>query len=214
LRFVGRNDLRVKIRGQRVDLGEIEDALRVHPGISDAAVNCFAEEEGIARLVAYIVCYPEVEPPTAGHLLDHLRGMLTEAALPARFITLDRLPRTTSGKVDRAELPRPERSAAPTPNASETVTSRVSEIFLRALEVTSLGYEDNFFDMGGNSLMAMRVVAAIRETFGIDLPMQSFFDDPSVQGISAAASEEILREIEQLSEQEARQKLEEEGDAE
>ncbi len=192
LKFVGRNDLRVKIRGQRVDLGEIENALKAHPGISDAVVNCFAEEEGTARLAAYIVCYPEVEPPTAGSLLEHLRGMLTEAALPARFITLDRLPRTTSGKVDRAELPAPERSNAAAPNASETVSSRVREIFLRALEVTSLGNEDKFFDVGGDSLMVMRVVAAIRETFGVDLPMQSFFDDPSVQGVSAVVSEEIL----------------------
>ena len=212
--FAGRSDLRVKIRGQRVEIGEVEAALAMHPRIREAAVSTFVSDGGSLGLIAYVVPDSDSAPPTTGDLLDYLRGKVADAALPARFLILETLPRTGSGKLNRSALPMPERQWIAPHEHEETVSGLVRQIFQQALETAHVNGEDNFFELGGNSLMATRVVSAIRERLGVKLPMGAFFDHPTILGVSEAVSEEMLRELEALSEGEAGQLLREATDVE
>lgn len=214
LEFAGRLDLRLKIRGQRVELGEIESALRLHPSVADSAVGSFTGADGALRLVACVVPRPDHVMPEAGALLEHLRAHVTEAALPARFITLAALPRTASGKLDRAALPAPEQVDHGPPGDDAGVLSSVRQIFLESLELARLGDEDNFFEHGGNSLMATRVVSALSARFAVDLAMPAFFDNPTIQGVTLAIHDTMLREIEAMSDEEAGKLLGEATDVE
>ena len=214
LEFAGRSDLRVKIRGQRVEIGEVEAALAMHPRVREAAVSTFMSDDGSLGLAAYVVHDSGSVPPTTGDLPDHLRGKIAAAALPARFMILKSLPRTSSGKLNRPALPLPERQIIASTEHEETISGLVRHIFQEALEIANFKEDDNFFELGGNSLMATRVVTAIRERLGVRLPMPAFFDHPTIQGVATAVGEEILGELETLSEREAGQLLGEAMDVE
>ncbi|HVR95062.1 MAG TPA: amino acid adenylation domain-containing protein [Thermoanaerobaculia bacterium] len=180
--FLGRLDHQVKVRGVRVEPGEVEAALLQHPGIREAAVVVRKE-----RLAAYVV--PRTEPPS--HLREYLLERLPEPMVPSWFMVLERLPLNPSGKVDRKALPLPEVSIparsyiAPRTPAEEVVAG----IWAEVLGLSRVGIEDNFFELGGHSLLAVQVVSRVRQAFGVELPLRDLFEAPTVAGLAARLEE-------------------------
>ncbi len=187
LEFLGRRDGQVKIRGHRIELGEVEAALTAHPAVGEAVVAVAAVREdrpGDRRLVAYVTAASELVPdtaPDAGELRRHLASRLPEPYIPTVFVLLDRLPLTPNGKVDRRALPAPEGTAAaqshvpPETPVEEWLTAVCAEVLgLESAERVSVC--DNFFALGGHSLLATRFVARLRELYGLDVSLQMVFD--------------------------------------
>ena len=186
LELLGRADRLVKIRGFRVEPGEVETALTRHPAVREAAVVARAGGAE-ARLVAYVV--PRATPaPAAAELRDFLRRMLPEFMLPAQFVALDALPRTPTGKIDRRALPadaaRPDRVAAYVAPRTPTEAALTS-IWEHLLDARPIGIDDNFFDLGGQSLLVVRTMAATRDAFDVDLPARALFEAPTVAALAA-----------------------------
>jgi amino acid adenylation domain-containing protein len=229
IEFLGREDSQVKVRGYRVELGEIEAALCRHPAVREAVVMAFAgDRPGDKRLAAYVVIgaaaavspLPEtgslVTPdpqatPEINELREHLRRSLPDYMVPAAFVFLPALPLTANGKVDRQALPRPgqrrpeERRRYVAPRSQvETVLATICG---EALGVERLGVDDDFFELGGDSLMAVRAIFRIRKAVGVELPVRSFFDAPTVAGLAALVEELLLSQIEEMSEEEVRELL-------
>ncbi|QOY92809.1 non-ribosomal peptide synthase/polyketide synthase [Massilia sp. UMI-21] len=177
LEYMGRQDHQVKIRGFRIELGEIEAALRAHPAVAQAVVVALDEAGGGRRLAGYVVGTVD-----GGELRAHLLRSLPEYMVPAVFVQLDALPLSPNGKVDRKALPAPQAQAAgdahvaPRTPLEETLAAIWSEV----LEVGQIGIHDNFFELGGHSLMAARVVARIRDSFGVELPLRTVFEAATV----------------------------------
>ena len=168
MEFLGRLDHQVKVQGFRIELGEIESVLAADPRVREAAVVARELEPGDTRLFAYVVA-KGAAAPMASELRERLRERLPESMIPAAFVTLDALPRTPNGKVDRAALPAPDRSSArPEPGAEMPQTpieKRIAAIWQELLKVEAVSVHDNFFDLGGHSLLAMRALARLeRET--------------------------------------------------
>ncbi|PZR91140.1 MAG: hypothetical protein DLM67_16785 [Candidatus Nephthysia bennettiae] len=172
LEFLGRSDDQVKVRGFRIELGEVEATLAAHPELREVAVAVRGE-----RLVAY--CVPRRAPgPAAGKLGGFLKERLPEHMLPALYVELEALPLMQSGKLDRRALPDPGPQPAHDPVAPppQTATEQaVARIWADALGLTRVSVHDDFFELGGDSLLAIRVVAAIEKEFGRRLPLASFF---------------------------------------
>ncbi|HSS24772.1 MAG TPA: amino acid adenylation domain-containing protein, partial [Mycobacterium sp.] len=186
LEFLGRLDHQVKIRGQRVELGEIESVLRAEAGVRDAVVLAREETPGDLRLVAYVV---GDELPSGSRLRARLRARLPESMIPAAFVALAAWPLTANGKLDRQALPAPsgERTAAGAYVAPRTATEELlCGIWARVLRVAQVGVDDNFFELGGHSLLATKVMAQTRKIFGIELPLRRLFDVPTVTGLAEA----------------------------
>ncbi|MEV4140215.1 amino acid adenylation domain-containing protein [Dactylosporangium sp. NPDC049742] len=193
LEFIGRADSQVKVRGVRVELGEVEAALRTLPEVTDAAVlirTVGAEEGGDRQLVAYLAADPAVaEDPAA--LLRRLSALLPPAMLPARFVALPGLPQLTSGKTDRqalAAMPleagaRKVGRAAGTP-AEQRILNLWSELFGR----DDIGVDDDFFALGGHSLLATRLVGRVRSAFGVEMSVRALFEAPTVAGVARTVS--------------------------
>ncbi len=186
---MGRLDRQVKLRGFRIELGEIESALLAHPAIARAVVTAQSPASDTARLVAYLVFHAG-QDLTASEVRRHLRLSLPDTMVPAVFVTLDALPLTANGKVDIRALPDPLRHAGsakavqepPAPGLEQTIAG----IWQDLLQVPSIGAEDNFFEIGGNSLLALRVVTAIESRLGLRLPPRLLFFH-SLRRIAAAA---------------------------
>ncbi|MFP4438854.1 MAG: amino acid adenylation domain-containing protein [Chloroflexaceae bacterium] len=170
--FSGRNDQQVKIRGFRIELGEIESVLREHPAVREAVVVDGAAPAGGRRLLAYLTAAGE-QPPASSELRRHLRARLPDYMVPARFITLEAIPLTPNGKVDRRALPDPEHTRATGRSqvvAPSTAMERIiAQIWREALGVEQIGVHDNFFDLGGHSLLAVQIMAQIEQQTGIML---------------------------------------------
>ncbi|MBV9110009.1 MAG: amino acid adenylation domain-containing protein, partial [Gemmatimonadetes bacterium] len=185
LEYLGRLDDQVKVRGFRVEPGEIAQALRGHPAVRDAAVVARGAG-GDARLVAYFV-------PAAGEgrvddaaLREHLRTRLPAHMVPAAFVAMDALPLTLSGKVDRRALPAPVSAAAGRRLRPETaMEARLAEIWRALLEVDEVGVEDNFFDLGGHSLLLIRLQARLAAELGAELAVVELFQYPTVRSLAA-----------------------------
>jgi amino acid adenylation domain-containing protein len=186
LEYLGRLDEQVKIRGFRIELGEIEAALRQAPGVTDCTVVARVDETGDRRLVAYVVGAMEAEG-----LREHLRRSLPEYMVPAVFVMLEALPLTSNGKLDRKALPAPEYAAdADRYVAPRTPTEEVlAGIWAEVLRLERVGVEESFFDLGGHSLVATRVVSRIREVFAIELPLRALFEGPTVATLAKAVEE-------------------------
>jgi amino acid adenylation domain-containing protein len=189
IEFLGRIDHQVNIRGFRIELGEIEFAIARHPAIREVAVIAREDVPGDKRLIAYFVA---ANP--AADLIEQLRSLararMPEYMVPAHFVSLDALPRTRNGKVDRKALPAPGatdvaprlRATTPRTPTEEMVVSAFREV----LEREDFGVFDSFFDLGGHSLMAMRLMSKVRLASGIDLPIRNLFERPSVAGLAEA----------------------------
>lgn len=221
---LGRKDHRVKIRGYRVEIGEIEVLLMEHPDVKEAVVVAWDNDEAEKRLVAYVV--PRSEPsPTATEILQFLQIRLPEYMIPAGLVFLQNLPQT-NGKIDRRSLPRPSRTRPQleqtyTPPSNE-IDRQLVDIWEGVLDVRPIGIQDNFFHVGGHSLAAARIVARVIKTFLVEIPLEALFNAPTVADMAAAIEahvgkkvgeaelERILAELEALTDEEA-QRLVSEG---
>jgi amino acid adenylation domain-containing protein len=186
LEYRGRMDDQVKIRGFRIEPGEVTTVLTQHPDVVQAVV--LARQDGLPdkRLVAYVVARAD-RPDLVDDLRTHLRKTLPEYMVPAHFVTLPALPLTPNGKIDRRALPAPgtERPSARPYVAPRTATeTRVAAVWADALGVDKPGVQDDFFDLGGHSLMAAQVVAALRGAFGVDVAMRHLFEHPTISGLA------------------------------
>ncbi|HEU0077788.1 MAG TPA: condensation domain-containing protein, partial [Longimicrobiaceae bacterium] len=183
LEFLGRVDQQVKVQGVRVEPGEVETALRAHPSVSAAAVVAREERPGEARLVAYVVAGDDAEP-TAAELRAYLADRLPSYMVPASWVSLDALPLLPNGKLDRRALPDPDTSAIEAEYvAPRTPTEEIlAGIWAEVLRVERVGAADDFFSLGGHSLLATRMTARVREAFGVDLPLRTLFEAPTVGG--------------------------------
>ncbi|HEX8148206.1 MAG TPA: condensation domain-containing protein, partial [Pyrinomonadaceae bacterium] len=187
--FIGRTDHQVKIRGHRIELGEVEAALREHASVREAVVALREMAGGERRLVAYVVGGPWAEAG-GGELRAHLRGKLPEYMLPSAFVMLEELPLLPSGKVDRRRLPDPEltreQTGEPYVAPRTALEEAVAGIWSEVLGLERVGVHDDFFELGGHSLLATQVVVRVRDRFAVPLALRCLFEAPTVAGLSAA----------------------------
>ncbi len=199
LEYLGRLDDQVKFRGFRIELGEIEASLARHPGLRRSVVVAREEEPGDKRLVAYLVPVDQAAPPSAAELRSFLSRGLPEFMIPSAFVVLDRLPLSPNGKVDRKALPKPGEAWAETSNfiAPRTPIEEILVgIWAEVLGSERVGVADNFFDLGGHSLRAMRVIARVRDVLGVEVAMRTFFEAPTVQGMAVAIDRKLFEPAE------------------
>nr|QEO74616.1 condensation domain-containing protein [uncultured bacterium] len=199
LEFVGRVDQQVKVRGYRVELGEVEEALAGYEGISESAVVVRTEGEGEKRLVGYVVARGGVELEVS-ELRAYLETKLPAYMIPGVFVELTELPLTANGKVDRKALAAAELGFAGSREyqAPRTaVEELLAGIWAEVLGVERVGIHDNFFELGGHSLLATQVISRVRETFTLELPLRSVFEAPQLSSF-AEAVEQGMREEHQV----------------
>ncbi|HEX2091511.1 MAG TPA: amino acid adenylation domain-containing protein [Longimicrobiaceae bacterium] len=185
LEFVGRVDFQVKVRGFRVEPGEIEAQLTAHPHVREAVVIAREDTPGGARLVGY-VCPEGGTSLTASELRGWLGERLPEYMVPSAIVLLDALPLTAHGKVDRRALPAPEHASAREPRGAPGTPAEevLAEVWAELLRVERVGTRESFFHLGGHSLLAMRLVSRVREVFGVELPLRALFEAPTVAGMA------------------------------
>jgi acyl carrier protein len=199
--FLGRNDQQVKLRGFRIELGEIESQLARHARVKEAAVVAREDVPGEKRLVAYVTVADP--PPAVEELRAHLKVVLPEYMVPGAFVTLERLPLTTNGKLDRRALPIPEQVAyasreyeAPQGEVEEILAS----IWQTLLKVERVGRQDNFFELGGHSLLATQAVLRSRSALSLDMPLRLLFEFPTITQLAtqvgARRQAQLLDDIE------------------
>jgi amino acid adenylation domain-containing protein len=185
LEFLGRTDHQVKIRGHRVELGEIESVMALHSGVRECVVTVRPGLPEEPQVVAYVVLMPP--PPEPAALRAFLRRKLPAHMIPAAFVPLDVLPLTPNGKIDRAALPapqnlpsRPAALAAPKP----ALEPAVAAIWRNVLGIEDPGMSESFFDLGGHSLQMVRVQALLKEELGIDVPLLELFRNPTIRSLA------------------------------
>jgi acyl carrier protein len=189
IEFLGRADDQVKVRGFRVELGEIEQALRAHPGVAQGVVTLRDDAAGEPQLVAYATAkqagyaVSHSDRPTVEKLREWLAAQVPEYMVPAHILLLDTLPLTANGKVDKRALPAPDASTAagdsyvaPRNETEQTLAT----IWQEVLKKDRIGVSDNFLDLGGHSLLAIRVLGKISKSFGVRLALRTLFEAPTV----------------------------------
>ncbi len=189
LEFVGRVDEQVKVRGFRIEPGEIEATLSAHAEVREARVIVREDEPGEQRLVAYVVGRVDADA-----MRGHLRQSLPEYMVPGAFVVLDVLPLTPNGKLDVKALPAPDRASAEGRYvAPRTPTEEVvAEIWAETLRLERVGVTESFFELGGHSLLATRVISRVRRVFGVEVPLRALFEGPTAAEL-AGRVEEIRR---------------------
>jgi amino acid adenylation domain-containing protein len=186
IEFLGRLDYQVKLRGFRIELGEIEAALLRHPAVRETVVVERKDQADDKRLVAYLVTRLS-QPGLVGEVRDFLKQQLPEYMVPAAFVMMDSLSLTPNGKVDRKALPAPqERSdvAEITTPPQDAIETKLVEMWEAILDVRPIGTNDNFFEIGGHSLLAERLMAQIRREFGQTLRISAFFQQPTIKQVA------------------------------
>jgi amino acid adenylation domain-containing protein len=202
LRYCGRRDHQVKVRGVRIELGEVEAAVRAFPGVRDAVAVVREPTPGDHRLVAYAA----TDDAQRARLHDFLVERLAPAAVPSAIVLVPALPHHPSGKLDRRSLPAPDLEAgreAPFVPAETDTQQALAEIWAGLLGVARLGADDDFFAAGGHSLLVTRAVNRMRDAFTLDVPVRFVFENSTVRGAAARIEELVLAEIEALSDAEA-----------
>jgi acyl carrier protein len=192
LEFLGRLDAQVKVRGFRIEPGEIEAAMCGCPGIREACVIVRADPPGDSRLVAYVVGEVDDEG-----LRRHLRQTLPDYMIPSAFMRLTALPLTPTGKLDRAALPTPDAQSGRAEHfvpPRTPVEERLAAIWAEVLRRDRVSVTDDFFELGGHSLAAMRVASRIYDDLAIEMPIRMFFERPTIGELAVAI--EDLRSIE------------------
>jgi acyl carrier protein len=187
LEFLGRNDTQVKVRGYRIELGEIEAVLSTHTDIQQCVVVVREDTPGDQRLIGYVVAAADAEFDADAARMT-LRAKLPEYMIPNLFMTLDVLPLTPNGKIDRKMLPKPQVAAALDEAAADADAGvlmtlpqqRVAGIWREVLHVARIGLYDNFFDLGGHSLLLVKLQAALKREFGRDFPLVELFQRTTV----------------------------------
>ena len=187
IEFLGRIDFQVKVRGFRIELGEVEAALTRHTAVRECVVEAREAGLGDKRLVAYVVAYDN-RAITANHLRDFLKQRLPDYMVPAAVVLLEKLPLTPTGKIDRRRLPPPDWSRSDLAESFTAPRTPIEEmlagICAEVLRVERIGIHDNFFEMGGHSLLAAKVVSRILDALRIELPLSSVFESPTVEGLA------------------------------
>jgi acyl carrier protein len=189
IEYLGRTDQQVKLRGHRVEPGEIEATLLRHPEVAAAVVAAREHRPGDVRLVAYVV--PRGAPETGPDRLEpaqlrrHATALLPAYLVPSAFVLLPSLPLTPNGKTDRSALPAPEYSRAGGRPAGTAIERAVCAIVAEVLELDEVGMDDSFFDLGGNSMTAVHLISRIETEFGVELDLANvLFQTPTVAGIT------------------------------
>ncbi|MCX4587513.1 non-ribosomal peptide synthetase [Streptomyces sp. NBC_01481] len=191
LEFTGRADQQIKIRGFRIEPGEIENILTDHPDITQATVTIHQDQPGNTRLIAYVVADTAVTPED---LPEFARRRLPDYMLPSAFVALDRLPLTANGKLDRAALPAPVPAARADLPSREPRTPRerlLGELFAQALGVNRVGPDDDFFALGGDSIVSIRLVSLARSA-GVGFAVRDVFEQRTVAGLAEFAEELVM----------------------
>ncbi|MDX2391908.1 amino acid adenylation domain-containing protein [Streptomyces sp. DK15] len=212
IKFTGRNDHQIKIRGMRVELGEIESVLREHERVQDAVVVAQRTAAGHYRLAGYVTGREAEADPDVESLRRHLAQWLPDHMRPPFLLVMDRLPLNANGKVDRHRLPDPAQNAgradvgrAP---LDGPVQRAVAEIWCEVLELDEVGPDDNFFDLGGHSLIATKVTGRFRARFGLELPLRTVFAAPGLRGFAEEVDRHLRQQISGMSVDEMRSLLE------
>lgn len=208
--FLGRRDEQVKVRGFRVELNEVTATLDEHPHIQQSVVLAREVAPGDTRLIAYFVAVARSQP-TLGELRNFLEARLPDFMVPATFVRLEKLPLTANGKVDRMSLPAADeintlRDAAYTAPRTD-MEKTIAGILERLLELEHVDVEENFFSLGGHSLLGAQLVARLRDTFQIEVPLRVIFESPSVAELSSEIDRLLVAKVEAMSEKEVQRLL-------
>ena len=201
IEFLGRLDEQIKIRGYRIEPGEVVGALESHPDVQASVVILREDQPDNKKLAAYLILKPESEVSVTS-LRNHLRQRLPDYMVPATFVRVQSLPLTVNGKVDRAALPLP--SATNTLRDEEFVSprsmveQRLAAIIAPLLNVDRVGVNDNFFLLGGHSLLGTQLIARINQSFGVELSLLGLFDHPTLADMSAEIEKLIMAKIEMM----------------
>jgi amino acid adenylation domain-containing protein len=216
--FLGRVDDQIKLRGYRIEPNEIVDVLNSHPMIEASAVVAREEGSSGGRLVAYVIpIVNSVSEISVDELRKYLSTRLPDYMVPAVFVSIASLPVTLNGKVDRAALPVPDGSnilrdelvvnAEPRSLIEQQLVASIAEL----LGLQEVGLHDNFFLIGGHSLFGAQLIARIQDTFGLDLPLRSVFDSPTVAQLAQQIETLMVKNIESMSEDEAKRALQQDN---
>jgi acyl-coenzyme A synthetase/AMP-(fatty) acid ligase len=200
LEYLGRQDEQVKFHGYRIELNEIRTALKKHPQVRDCAIVVKKDKNGHAATIAYYVSRQELK---STELYDFLSEYLIAETIPNFFAHLNKLPLTLNGKINYDALPSLEeakqklpRTYTPPRTAQEV---RLAAIWGDVLSLEQVGIEENFFDIGGHSLLAAQIIHRVNQTFQIDLPMRVIFDQPTVAGLALSIEEALIDKLEAVS---------------
>jgi len=194
---LGRKDFQVKIRGNRIEISEIEGVLRSLDNIKEAAVLARADARGHQQLVAYLVALREPAPDLA-LMRQAIAAKLPDYMMPSAFVVLDMLPYLPNGKMDLQSLPMPDNARPNLSNSivepSTPVERTLSRIWTDALNLDEIGVQDNFLELGGHSLMATRIISNVIDTFRVDVPLSAMFEAPTVQEMALLITQHQARE--------------------
>ncbi|MEO3876051.1 non-ribosomal peptide synthetase [Nonomuraea sp. B12E4] len=206
--FLGRHDRQVKLRGIRIELSELEEALARHPSVVNAAVVLADDRLGEPRLVAY-VAGPAPAPP---ELTAFLAAELPAYMLPSLIVPLAEMPKTASGKTDRKALPPPDWSGLPGERAAyrapgSPVEEALAVLWSQILDVSPVGVDDDFFALGGQSIQATRMMGRLRSGFGVELALQELYDRPTIALLAPAVTDAVHAAVAGLSDSEVDARL-------
>ncbi|MFD9887611.1 AMP-binding protein, partial [Streptomyces alboflavus] len=198
LHYLGRTDHQLKLHGHRIEAGEVESVLAGHPGVLDAVVSVREDEPGLPRLVAHVLAAPGAEPPTAAELRALATRGLPGPMVPAAFVVLDRFPLTENGKTDRAALPAPAAGQEGTAGyvAPRTPTEEVMAALWEEVLHMSVGVEDDYLAVGGDSLRALLIASRANDAFGVALTPRDVLVHRTVAALADLVEEQVLRELE------------------
>jgi amino acid adenylation domain-containing protein len=193
LEFHGRTDDQLSIRGFRVEPGEIAAALNAHPAIRASVVVGVGSSGADRQLVAYVVAVGSSQP-SADELRQFLAGRLPEYLVPSKFLWLDRLPLTSHGKIDRAALPVPVEPAGTEPLEARPRTpteAAIASVVAELLEITEIGMDQNFFLLGGHSMLGAQLIVRLEDLFGVEITLRYLFDHPTLAEIAAHVEDQV-----------------------
>ncbi|MDD2769710.1 MAG: amino acid adenylation domain-containing protein [Methylococcus sp.] len=188
IKYLGRLDHQVKIRGYRIEPGEIETVLLKHPDIQEALVTALETSPGEKRLVAYVVMRSTAPEPAQSQLQDHLRNWLPEHMIPSAFVRLEHFPLTPNGKIDRKQLPEPStiHATALSDRPKTDTEKKAAALWETLLKVQDIGLQEDFFQLGGSSLLAVEMLGELQKLSGKTLSLHSLFPHATVKSVAMA----------------------------
>ncbi len=185
IEYLGRDDFQIKVRGYRIEPGEIEHALSKFDGVLNAVVVAHEDQAGSSQLVAYVCMQQNAAALDTTAMRSALTNQLPDYMVPALYVQLDDLPLTSNGKIDRSQLPIPTAdSIQPVRDyvAPETpLEEELARIWAEVLQLDRVGIRDNFFEIGGHSLRATRITARMQDALGVEVPLRIFFERPTIE---------------------------------